>query len=359
MKNSSPLRGKPSTGEPDAGEPHVRFGGRGDANQCVVPTPIGGIRPSAPQVNHTRVPDTYGGPFVDNPYMEQLLDAVEIQEHNHFYLSYNFRRKAADDAPSEENLASWIHLNARSHDVLRNAETEGSPFGWHTQLLSQKETAKTVISKRGYAKWGNSFGYRGKARIAMVDIPRQPMHSLVELTHANLASYNMAPTFALGNSYVSPFIPPDQSYATQGQHNLSPSTDQKFRQEQGAKKFFHRFNYTLPDASYQLNKAIFDRYFFSTIPDGSKAAEEQDYRNVQFDPRVFPPFQDFNQEFVNRYYNPENENRKKYLIPNPRMRYYSEDGSPPKIEDLHDMDSAAAHLLVDGAFNVNSTSIKA
>ena len=40
MKNSSPLRGKPSTGEPDAGDPHVRFGGRGDVNQCVVPTPI-------------------------------------------------------------------------------------------------------------------------------------------------------------------------------------------------------------------------------------------------------------------------------------------------------------------------------
>jgi len=28
------------TGEPDAGDPHVRFGGRGGANQCVVPTPI-------------------------------------------------------------------------------------------------------------------------------------------------------------------------------------------------------------------------------------------------------------------------------------------------------------------------------
>ena len=40
MKNSSPLRGKPSTGEPDAGDPHVRFGGRGGVNQCVVPTPI-------------------------------------------------------------------------------------------------------------------------------------------------------------------------------------------------------------------------------------------------------------------------------------------------------------------------------
>jgi len=37
---SNPREVKPPTGEPDAGDPHVRFGGRGDANQCVIPTPI-------------------------------------------------------------------------------------------------------------------------------------------------------------------------------------------------------------------------------------------------------------------------------------------------------------------------------
>ena len=31
---------KPSTGEPDAGNPPVRFGGRGDRIQSVLPTPI-------------------------------------------------------------------------------------------------------------------------------------------------------------------------------------------------------------------------------------------------------------------------------------------------------------------------------
>jgi hypothetical protein len=36
----SPLVGEPSTGEPDAGDPHVRFGGRGDRIQSVLPTPI-------------------------------------------------------------------------------------------------------------------------------------------------------------------------------------------------------------------------------------------------------------------------------------------------------------------------------
>jgi hypothetical protein len=34
------LQVKPSTGEPDAGDPHVRFGGRGDRIQSVLPTPI-------------------------------------------------------------------------------------------------------------------------------------------------------------------------------------------------------------------------------------------------------------------------------------------------------------------------------
>ncbi len=38
---SGPLVGEPPTGEPDAGDPPVRFGGRGAANQCSVPTPIG------------------------------------------------------------------------------------------------------------------------------------------------------------------------------------------------------------------------------------------------------------------------------------------------------------------------------
>jgi hypothetical protein len=37
---SNPHEVKPLTGEPDAGDPHVRFGGRGSANQYAIPTPI-------------------------------------------------------------------------------------------------------------------------------------------------------------------------------------------------------------------------------------------------------------------------------------------------------------------------------
>ena len=36
------IRSKMLTGEPDAGNLHVRFGGRGGANQCAIPTPYHG-----------------------------------------------------------------------------------------------------------------------------------------------------------------------------------------------------------------------------------------------------------------------------------------------------------------------------
>src|ERR1700693_4100786 len=39
---------KPRTGEPDAGDLPVRFGGRGAANQCGLPTPIKKIRNPSP-----------------------------------------------------------------------------------------------------------------------------------------------------------------------------------------------------------------------------------------------------------------------------------------------------------------------
>jgi len=188
------------------------------------------------------------------------------------------------------------------------------------------------------------------------------MHSLVELTHANLGNYNMMPTFATGNSYASPFIPPNQSFTTKGKYNLIPADEQKYTKENDNKhltKFFHPFNYTLPDVSYQLNKSLFDRYFFSTILDWSYKAKDKDFKNMQFVARNYPPFQEFDQDFVNQFYNPDSPNPEKYLPPNPRMRYYSENGEAPDIDELHDFDSAAANLMVDGAFNVNSTSVPA
>ena len=47
MFHKSPKASKVLTGEPCAGDPHARFGGRGGANQCAIPTSISGFAASA------------------------------------------------------------------------------------------------------------------------------------------------------------------------------------------------------------------------------------------------------------------------------------------------------------------------
>ena len=326
-----------------------------------LPRDFGGIRIGEPRADGTRSIDNYKGPGLDNPYMDLLTDMVSIEEQNHFYLGFNFRRKATGTAGPSSTLPLWIQTNARAHDILRNGETDYSPFGWEGNLLTRQEILDSVPAvTKGESTWGDHFEV-GQTAIAMVDIPRQPMHSVGELTNANLAQYNLAPTFATGNSYASPFTPPNQAYATQSAYNLSPADQPTFRKENlPSVKFLHPFNHSLPDFSYQLNQALFDQYFFSTIPDWPKYSIGKSYRNPQFNSGDFPPFEDFDQGFVSNYYDPERpKNRDRYLPPNPRIKYYSADGSPPGIDVLHDMDTAAANLLVDGAFNVNSTSVLA
>jgi hypothetical protein len=71
------------------------------------------------------------------------------------------------------------------------------------------------------------------------------------------------------------------------------------------------------DFDYHLNQALWDGYFFSTL---SGAGEG---------------------------------------LPNRRLIYYRPGGAPPDEGSVRNYDTAAAHLLVEGPFNINSTSVAA
>ena len=71
------------------------------------------------------------------------------------------------------------------------------------------------------------------------------------------------------------------------------------------------------DFNFRLNEALWDHFFFSTVPADATTP-------------------------LNRR-----------LVP------WSDEAGPPAADALHDYSAAAAHLLVDGAFNVNSTSVAA
>ena len=163
---------------------------------------------------------------------------------------------------------------------------------------------------RGF--WGPSVESNGQTFVSLFQVPTTPMLSLGALQHAHLDPFFNAPAFAIGNSFASPHIPRDQfAYAVVSAESRTG-------------------NQTMVDTSWLLNRELFDGYFFSSITS----------------------------EFaVTRLTSPKEPGP----LPNHRMRLYQEPSYPLKLvrEELSNSATAAQHLLVDGAFNVNSTSVEA
>lgn len=175
----------------------------------------------------------------------------------------------------------------------------------------------------GYAQFGATTAAQVEKAI-LFDVPRldevtgQPaLASLGQLQHFNPGGWTESfpdntdinqlmnplgytPSYAIGNSYAAPLV--SREATVRVDEDTSPNT-------------------TFSDVSYLLNEALFDEYYFSTIPQGSGTTIEYgklaNKRLVAIDAAV-------------------------------------------SDDDVRSSGTAAAeHLLVDGAFNVNSTSVGA
>jgi hypothetical protein len=143
----------------------------------------------------------------------------------------------------------------------------------------------------------------------------QPLLSLGQLQHANLSFLMDWPAYPLGNS-AAPYIFLNADNATR---------DRLYRAGSDATPPINLLS-GLYDISYLLNRALWDRYFVSTVPHaGTNAA------GVTALPDVLP-----NARLVR-----------------PAL------GSAGEATDLADADKAAARLLLAGGFNINSTSEQA
>lgn len=167
------------------------------------------------------------------------------------------------------------------------------------------------------------FASNGVARAVLFHLPRPetPVLSLGQLQHATLSvsqpalSYAFGgghePTYPLGNSYASPVIAANR--LLQPNPANTPTT---LRNAAGEPH--------LVDTSYLLNRALWDRFFFSGTPDEAEAALQ-----ARIDAGE----------------------------PLPNARLNRRVGAT--AADARDFDRSAGTLLVEGAFNVNSTSVEA
>ncbi|WOO43565.1 hypothetical protein [Rubellicoccus peritrichatus] len=206
----------------------------------------------------------------------------------------------------------------------RNPNNEDQYFS--KGFLDQSSRGST-----GYDYRSADDGEEGSLISVLFDVPRDgaPILSIGDLSHGSFfklpddeeglmwdglwgsrgVTQNLAPTYAIGNSYADFLIPLDATKI-----NFSDDDWNNLNSSDGDLAGAHY------DYSYLLNDALWDGFYFSGLPDG-------------WDPLG---------------------NRK---IPNSRLKAF--EPSEYSAAVANDFDDALSQLYVDGGFNVNSTSVEA
>ena len=256
-------------------------------------------------------------------------------------------------------IGNW---NLRASWAFRNPfdnVTDVAPhfFGIYTRDLFDGEVdwnSMNPVASGGSFK-GDPFDQPVRSQVPRVlfDIPRKGtgVASLGAFQHVNFSEFIWHPTYALGNSLADPRVPPlhtepnrsetiNRDKGGWNQDSIGYSTDGRSDNDNGATNdednwAWHARDYLqqaaldqtlVYDLSYELNHTLWDAYFLTS----GTAAEK---RALLKDPAAHP-------------------------LPNGRIKPNPLAGKIAEIE-ITDYHRAASRVLIDGAFNVNSTSVAA
>ena len=228
----------------------------------------------------------------------------------------------------------WLaELNPQASVVLRKPFASGlnvtpsylnEPYIRNTVTANPKFVYKQIPSAVGPNGTNVSAGTRVSTTGAAQNLVLRefqpagiPLFSIAQLQHVNVSSLSINPAYAIGNSVANIYIKRDDPDAQSEALTNDGDTD------------FPNGTFTrIYDLSYLLNRALWDGYFFSTIPSTLTTAQA---------------------------------NNTNYHLPNARYQFYPADGTltNSQLNDLKTPNAAAAHLLVNGGYNINSTSVQA
>ena len=281
----------------------------------------------------------FGRLYFDDSSVERPDLSWKIQDLRHVagaprktpVAALQIQRKAEN---AEDPMPMLAHTNPFATSVAPLTGDAGypekSPDAFEMKLRKITSWKNDLVSiapdsPRGF--WGASHDFSGNNFIPVVELPVAPLLSVASLQNVHVAKLPHHPAFAVAGSHASPYIPRDQV-----RHALETN----------------RGTQTQIDYSYLMNEALFDRYFFSSLAPRPGAPDSPSLEDVLDDALA----------------NPEGR------LPNTRMRLIpGEDETNADLRDkLVDSDGSptaeayrriAENLLIDGAFNVNSTSVEA
>ena len=270
--------------------------------------------------------------YVQNP---EFLGRVNQLDKSKGYTPLVTIKFSANTTSTQSNNPAFpafaqVNFLGATPQVVREQDTLGDVKAlYHRERYNATASDFSTIfppnNGNGLGFYGSSFN-NDNTHIALYDLPRHPIISLADFknltlgwtedTHARPigASWPLATLSNLSDPYIRS-VSPSKSGRSRGNYNRGAGCD----------------------TSYYYNDTLFDAYFFSGIP-----SEDHDSN------QTFPYKEVFDDPYI------------KSLKPlaNTRLNYYN---SPDreKLRNTDGFEQAAAHLLIDGPFNVNSTSTKA
>ncbi len=263
---------------------------------------------------------------------------------------YFIRRKGLKNAPSSKQFSNPdviiapFHGNAPSFSAFDNKSgitwaeiyraAMGVTFGSTTagEVQSFQRTPDSPWETHygdkpvGVPDGGEGLG----ARRILRDVPNQPLVSLGQFMHMPTGLFNSIASYQnrdlgsmfVGGSLANPFILTTDNLV---QNTKSTSS-----------------HYLMMDDSFLSNATLFDRFFLSTVPPAGATFPEV-WRDFNLANPGAAALADASKSLLNARIRPRAATA----------------GGNPALADLRDVEKAAANLMLDGAFNVNSTSIEA
>ena len=287
-------------------------------------------------------------------------------------------------------LPSTFDVNVTVDDFIeidpprfhRNIPAGYNPFNLDNQIVPRIKTANSSIGF--FHDLYESHGPMSpENRAVLFEIPSAPMLSILQFRHANLSDYTHGPSYILGNSYANPQVGRYKSWGrvrTILQDPVFPRMDISNNWAASTKylQAYQMFNYTRSPWTDYITRLNLDMPVGSVNYGTVRLVEAQvEHQNTTLDHSFYANRALLDGYFLSRvghdqWASTSSVQTSRAPYRNPRLRPIPRDGSmretsygdlSDEVSSTEDSDfryqTLAADLLLDGAFNINSTSVDA
>ncbi|MBT8044040.1 MAG: hypothetical protein KJO79_03735, partial [Verrucomicrobiae bacterium] len=260
------------------------------------------------------------------PAIKKKVTVYEGSDRKTALMTIDFQLRSSGESIDGNGIAREFDPRAIVNHVKAAglSSNGGIPSNWNVEIesISDYDQVQLGIGSGGRNNgfWGSSHQGDGETHVVYYEVPDAPIASLAGLQHLQTSPATWDQPYAIGGSFAPKKLGQDEIFKTR-------------TEAAGFENVYY-------DSSYLLNSALWDRYYFTGLSfDDPNITESNSLRAAE--------------TIMTQFLDPDRPNP----LANRRLSLAAA-GSPP-IEELTHYRWIARHLMLDGAFNVNSTRVEA